>query len=73
VFCLSLMGTNWSEYLREAHRTLKSFGQLMVAEPQKKWDGKTDDLVQKITMAGFRLVGEVEQRDRFLYVQANKA
>ena len=73
VFCLSLMGTNWSEYLREAHRTLKSFGQLMVAEPQQKWDGKTDDLVQKITMAGFRLVGKVEHRDRFLYVQANKA
>jgi len=45
----------------------------MVAEPQQKWDGKTDDLVQKITMAGFRLVGKVEQRDRFLYVQANKA
>ena len=35
VFCLSLMGTNWSEYLQEAHRTLKPFGQLLIAEPQK--------------------------------------
>ena len=72
VFCLSLMGTNWSEYLQEAHRTLKPLGQLLIAEPQKKWEGKTDDLVQVIRAAGFRLVGKVEQRDRFLYVLAIK-
>ena len=73
VFCLSLMGTNWPEYLQEAHRTLKPYGVLLITEPQKKWEGKTDDLVQAITMAGFHLVGKVEQRGRFLYVQASKA
>ena len=33
VFCLSLMGTNWSEYLQEVHRTLKPYGVLLIAEP----------------------------------------
>jgi hypothetical protein len=36
VFSLSLMGRNWPEYLAEAHRTLKPFGLLFVAEPARR-------------------------------------
>ena len=70
VFCLSLMGTNWQEYLQETHRTLKPFGHLFIAEPQKRWAGRVTDLTQTISAAGFRLVGDVEQREAFLYTSA---
>lgn len=33
IFSLSLMGTNWVAYLREAHRCLKLDGHLWIAEP----------------------------------------
>ena len=32
VFCLSLMGTNWTDFLVEANRVLKPHGKLFVAE-----------------------------------------
>ena len=32
VFCLSLMGTNYLDFLREAHRTLAPRGLLRIAE-----------------------------------------
>jgi ribosomal RNA-processing protein 8 len=32
VFCLSLMGTNLADFLREAHRALKDVGILKIAE-----------------------------------------
>ncbi|EEB14057.1 Cerebral protein, putative [Pediculus humanus corporis] len=38
VFCLSLMGTNFSEYLVEANRVLKVGGQLLIAEVQSRFD-----------------------------------
>lgn len=38
VFCLSLMGKNFVEYLREAHRVLKLDGQLHVWEATSRFD-----------------------------------
>ncbi|CAG8572529.1 187_t:CDS:2 [Ambispora gerdemannii] len=32
IFCLSLMGTNYIDYLKEAYRTLKTSGELKIAE-----------------------------------------
>lgn len=32
IFCLSLMGTNWEDFVREAHRVLKKGGKLMITE-----------------------------------------
>ncbi|XP_038063081.1 25S rRNA (adenine(645)-N(1))-methyltransferase-like [Patiria miniata] len=32
IFCLSLMGTNWISYIKEANRVLKMKGQLKIAE-----------------------------------------
>ncbi|KAH0984672.1 hypothetical protein GBA52_011849 [Prunus armeniaca] len=41
VFCLSLMGTNFPSYLREAHRTLKPRGWLLIAEVKSRFDSTT--------------------------------
>ncbi len=38
IFCLSLMGANFTEYLREAHRCLRVDGELHVWEPANKFD-----------------------------------
>jgi len=73
VFSLSLMGGNWTDYLREAHRTLKPYGHLFIAEPQRKWQGRTEQLTAAVRAAGFEVVGEVEQRYNFLYLTALKA
>ncbi|KDP46405.1 hypothetical protein JCGZ_10245 [Jatropha curcas] len=41
VFCLSLMGTNFSSYLLEAHRVLKPSGWLLIAEVKSRFDPNT--------------------------------
>ncbi|KAF3777874.1 Ribosomal RNA-processing protein 8 [Nymphaea thermarum] len=38
VFCLSLMGTNFSSYLEEAYRVLKPSGWLLIAEVKSRFD-----------------------------------
>jgi superfamily II DNA or RNA helicase len=73
VFSLSLMGVNWTDYLKEAHRTLKPYGHLFIAEPKKKWQDRIEELKDTIEAAGFRTVGDVEQRYGFLYLTAVKA
>ena len=71
VFSLSLMGRNWPEYLAEAHRTLKPFGLLFVAEPARRWPG---DALERAIEGGARFrVLEANQRGDFRYVVAAKA
>ncbi|XP_016561621.1 ribosomal RNA-processing protein 8 isoform X2 [Capsicum annuum] len=41
VFCLSLMGTNYSSFLREALRVLKPRGWLLIAEVKSRLDPNT--------------------------------
>jgi len=70
VFSLSLMGRNWADYLAEAHRVLKPFGLLFVAEPaEKRW--VQERLEQAIKEHGFNLMFSY-QRDRFQYLGAVK-
>ena len=73
VFSLSLMGVNWQDYLKEAHRVLKLDGRLRIAETASRWQGdKRAELLSLIGALGFRLIGTVEERDRFLYIDALK-
>ncbi len=72
VFSLSLMGTNWIDYLREAYRTLKPYGYLFIAEPQKKWQDRIGELKQAVEAEHFRLLGDIEQRYDFVYLTALK-
>jgi hypothetical protein len=73
VFSLSLMGTNWPDYLREAYRTLKPFGHLLIAEPAGRWRENPGALRTAVETAGFRVVGEIEQRYAVVYLAALKA
>ena len=72
VFSLSLMGLNYVDYLKEAHRTLKFGGMLKVAEPINRWHDKRAELLSNIANTGFLLVGEVVESNQFLYVDAIK-
>jgi ubiquinone/menaquinone biosynthesis C-methylase UbiE len=73
VFSLSLMGANWTDYLKEAYRTLKPYGHLFIAEPKKKWQDRIEKLKEAVETAGFRIVGDAEQRYNFVYLTALKA
>jgi hypothetical protein len=70
VSSLSLMGRNWPEYPREAHRTLRRpFGMLFVAEPAKRWaEGRLEKTVEETGIG----VTDSYQRDAFRYVVATK-
>ncbi|KAL0741732.1 hypothetical protein Bca4012_083245 [Brassica carinata] len=58
VFCLSLMGTNYSSYIKEAHRVLRPSGWLLIAEVKSRFDpnnGGADpkDFVKAVSDLGF--------------------
>nr|CAH8846413.1 unnamed protein product [Trichobilharzia regenti] len=53
VFCLSLMGTNCSEFLYEANRILKSEGVLVIVDVASRFDGKFNDFLKKLKRYGF--------------------
>mmetsp|Transcript_3468 Transcript_3468/g.9589 ORF Transcript_3468/g.9589 Transcript_3468/m.9589 type:complete len:414 (+) Transcript_3468:213-1454(+) len=42
VFCLSLMGTNLADFIREAHRVLKANGTIWIAEVQSRFFDDTE-------------------------------
>ena len=72
VFSLSLMGLNYADYLKEAYRTLRFGGLLKIAEPISRWSEKRSELLSTIAKAGFLLVGNVEESNQFLYIDAIK-
>src|SRR5262249_13633146 len=68
IFSLSLMGANFTDYLREAHRTLKLDGQLHIIEATSRFSDRNrfaDDLKK----LGFGLVS-IEDRSTFTRIRA---
>lgn len=56
VFCLSLMGVNYSEYLKEAYRILAPNGIVIVAEVTSRFpDHSPNTFVQGVEAIGFQL------------------
>jgi SAM-dependent methyltransferase len=43
IFCLSLMGTNMADFIREAHRVLKDDGRIHIAEVRSRFESKGKD------------------------------
>lgn len=72
VFSLSLMGSNYIDYLREGYRTLKPFGQLFICEPASKWAGRENELKNVIESVGFRCFGAIRNSDKFIYIDGVK-
>ena len=70
VFSLSLMGTNATDYLREAHRTLKLDGQLHVIEATSRFTDR-DRFVAGLRGLGFDVIA-VEDTWKFTRVRALK-
>ncbi len=71
VFSLSLMGTNYKDYLEEGHRTLRPFGLIMVCEPKSKWEDRENELVEVLKEIGF--TANIERTtDKFIYVMGTK-
>lgn len=71
VFCLSLMGSNYADYIKEGHRILKPYGSMFVVEPKKKWENSTDKLITLIESIGLKVVDSYSS-SRFFYVQCLK-
>ena len=71
VFGLSLMGSNFTDYLREAHRTLKIDGQIHLFESTSRFTD-LDAFVDGLKQLGFDQFA-VEDRWKFTYIRALKA
>lgn len=54
IFCLSLMGTNFLDFIKEAYRILAPSGELWIAEIKSRFaDGKGDEFVESLKLMGF--------------------
>ena len=76
VFCLSLMGTNISDFLREAHRILKTNGIMKIAEVQSRFHGNEDNGMKKflkgIESAGFDITNKSYDNKMFFLLDCKK-
>ena len=73
VFSLSLMGTNWKDYFKEAFRMLRPGGLLKISEPASSWERDNfSELKLGIEAAGLQLLGDVRLSSKFVYLDAVK-
>jgi len=72
VFCLSLMGKNWEDYLKEATRCLAvKTGFLFITETTRLLSSRLKSLRDIIKQNGFEIVSDKE-RDLFTFIEARK-
>lgn len=74
VFSLSLWGTNYIDYIQEAYRILNYGGVIHIGEPAKDYDtdDKKQELMEFLTQTGFEIVGNIENRGKFIYISGLK-
>ncbi len=71
VFSLSLMGSNYKDYLNEAYRILKIMGVVIIAEPFQKWENREDELKEILLKIGFDKL-TFKQTKQFIYITGLK-
>lgn len=71
IFCLSLMGTNWKDYVKEAHRLLKFDGLLKIAEIESRIEN-LHHFVKNIEKFGFSLVNKNLSHKMFVFLNFKK-
>jgi hypothetical protein len=74
VFSLALWGTNYKEYINEAYRILNYGGVIHIAEPAKYYETEEDEkeFIDLITKGGFKVIGNIEKRNKFIYITGFK-
>jgi ribosomal RNA-processing protein 8 len=72
VFCLALMGSNFAEFLREAHRILRPRGLLKIAEVRSRIDD-TDGWDALLFALGFDLVDNDDDNTHFVLYEYEKS
>ncbi len=74
VFSLALWGTNYKDYIKEAHRVLDYKGVIYIAEPISSYETKESEqnLIDLVENVGFELVGDIERRNKFIYIKGIK-
>ena len=74
MFSLSLWGSNYEDYIKESYRVLNYGGVIYIAEPSKSYDTPElkDELKSLLTNNGFEIVGDIENRGKFLYLKGLK-
>ena len=71
IFCLSLMGSNYIDYIKESFRIIKPFGNIFICEPKKKLEKRLDTFKKELETVGFKVV-EVTISSQFIYLQGIK-
>jgi len=73
VFCLSLMGHDWIEYIKEARRCLAKNGYLIIAQTSRELtEGERLHSLRDIMgKEGFEIYSE-DQRGDFTFIEARK-
>ncbi|KNC96254.1 25S rRNA (adenine645-N1)-methyltransferase [Spizellomyces punctatus DAOM BR117] len=74
IFCLSLMGTNFMDFVLEAHRILRVNGELKIAEVISRFPD-VDAFVDALSKAGFRMVRKDDSNTMFIlfdFVKSSK-
>src|SRR5262249_35496859 len=71
VFCLSLMGSNFTDYIREAHRCLKLDGFLFLVEATSRFKD-VEQFKADLGRLGFD-IASAEQKWKFTFIKAIKS
>ena len=71
IFCLSLMGANFTDYVREAHRMLRLDGELHIWEPAAYFDD-VSAFCADLERLGFELIGKPSKQGLFVRIRAIK-
>lgn len=70
IFCLSLMGANFTDYVREAHRCLRLDGELHIWEPASYFDDPAD-FCSDLARLGFEVLSP-RREGQFMKIRALK-
>ncbi|GAA5983755.1 hypothetical protein JCM5350_002385 [Sporobolomyces pararoseus] len=65
VCCLSLMGTDWINMIREARRVTKDGGKLLIAEVSSRFE-KVEEFVKLVESVGFESTGKDDSNSHFV-------
>eukprot|EP01117_Protostelium_nocturnum_P021009 TRINITY_DN990_c0_g1_i3.p1 TRINITY_DN990_c0_g1~~TRINITY_DN990_c0_g1_i3.p1 ORF type:complete len:355 (+),score=122.45 TRINITY_DN990_c0_g1_i3:163-1227(+) len=74
IFCLSLMGTNYLDFIKEAKRVLKPRGIIKIAEVKSRISEETEikKFTNQIKQLGFKLSSTDKSNKMFISFQFNK-